>query len=93
MGGADGDRMTKWRIGKFYLACQTIWDRPEHVRTALRDCIVLDADRKWDTDRIEYLALHPAFDEIEMYSAAPEYNAVLHLNEDGSVERTFERAG
>lgn len=64
------------RLGKFMIPMQMIKEIPDDVRLIMGQVIVLDADYKVESDRIEYLAICDQFAEAPR-GAVPRYYAVV----------------
>jgi hypothetical protein len=73
------------RCGRFRIDHSLVYDDPELVRTILRDCIVVRAESLYFPRCIEYMALHPAFDEIKPGDITPTYVCEMTRHADASL--------
>lgn len=74
------------RAGRFRLSRYQIDERPEQIRAALKDMIVIEARYLGYSDQIEYVGLHPSFAPVSDFEMVPEYLEEIKTRGDGSVE-------
>ena len=82
------DDCLRRRLGKFFISQELIEERGLLWATlVLHGCFVVRAERLWDRDGIEYMAIHHAFDEVELGMKAPWYDIVIDENKTGFRRR------
>jgi hypothetical protein len=64
-------------LGKFRISRELIQKSPEAALAVLEGCLVVRAELQWESDAIEYVALHPDFDELQPGEIAPTYEAII----------------
>ena len=81
------------RLGRFRIPRQLVLEQPENIRPFLAECVIVEAQVRWEFDSIEYLAMSERFDEIGAGMQAPEYTATFERDEDGLVSlKSVERS-
>jgi hypothetical protein len=63
----------KSQMGKFYIDNYQIKNNPLDIMQIMGRCVVLRAERLWEKDRTEYIALSSQFQVIPEGCMAPEY--------------------
>lgn len=69
-------------LGKFVVDAEMIEDDPFSVRLILRDVIVVRAEMMFMSDCVEYVGLHPDFEEVPLGREAPRYTARITRTDD-----------
>lgn len=79
------------RYGRFRVGSLFIDEQPRSAVAALGGCIVVRAEQMHMFHSMEYVALHPEFEQVPHGGDAPFYVCVFTVHEDGSVTRRFVR--
>lgn len=75
----------KRRLGKFRISFDWL-DQDWHKALPLfSGLVVIRAEARYDFDGVEYIAFCDQFEEVPEYQEAPEYAAIMHREEDGTV--------
>lgn len=67
----------RFRIGRFRLDSGLVSNRPADALAALDGCIVTRAEALFHLNAIEYIAMHPHFDQMAPGSEIPLYRPVI----------------
>ena len=78
-------------IGKFTIDKCQIDRMPKVALAILNGCIVVQAENKWHSDQIEYMAISDQFDEVPVGDACPEYEPQIKDLVGGKYHVTWER--
>lgn len=76
------------RYGRFAIDIAAMERDHTTALAALDGCIVLRAEASYASHRVEYLAWHPEFDQLDVLSETPLYRAVV----SGGRRLCWERA-
>lgn len=64
-------------IGRFYASRTAIDESPEIIMSVMARCIIVDCKLHYVSDKFEYWAISPDFDEISIGEIAPEYSVLI----------------
>lgn len=70
------------RYGKFSIDKKVIDSSDDLVMQIMGMCVILRAEFNYYKKAIDYIALSPHFEPIEMGTLIPEYNIIIHADED-----------
>jgi len=75
------------QLGRFMIDGMTLITNLDSLVVMMSGLVVVAARHALTKDATEYVAIGPDFDEIERGSLIPEYQAIMHQDEDGVITR------
>lgn len=79
------------KLGIVHVSLDMIYNNPEIVQYALRDCIIWRVDCLMYEQKMEYYIEHQDLDDIGLGEITPEYTISLHTKDGEPVEVKFKR--
>lgn len=72
------------RLGRFEIDVRFIDEFNTAVKRIMGKCIIVRAEMRYDTGRVEYVAISDHFDEVELGQTIPSYDWIIHA--DGDIQ-------
>ena len=73
------------RLGRFNVSRMLLREQPEQLKPLFAEMIVVEAQIRWERDRVEYLAMSDRFELLPVAVSAPLYEITFIRDEDGRV--------
>lgn len=80
---ASGDLVR--RLGRFNVSRVLLREQPEQLKPLFAEMIVVEAQMRWERDRVEYLAMSERFEVVPEGVMAPLYEITFERDEVGRV--------